>query len=98
MTQWPRGLVEYVPSGSADGTPDPEEDRDLNRLRLAARLAGFARSRGQPVDSAVAHLREAEAALRRGERARARRLVDDVLAELERVVGDSPADAGKPSP
>jgi len=87
VTEWPRGLVDYVPSGPADATPSPEEDRDLNRLRLAARLLGFLRANGRPVDASVRRLREAERAFREGDRATGRRLVDEVIAEAEQQVG-----------
>jgi len=83
ITEWPRGLVDYTPTGPADQAPSPEEDRDLNRLRLASRLLGFARAQGEAVDSAVARLHEADRAFRAGDRATCRRLVDDVITEVE---------------
>lgn len=87
VTEWPRGLVDYLPSGAPEGTPSPEEDRDLNRLRLAAKLLGFARAHGHAVDSALSRLRLAERAFGEGDREKGRRIVDEVLAELERQVG-----------
>jgi hypothetical protein len=87
VTEWPRGLVDYVPSGAPENAPSPDEDRDLNRLRLASRLLGFARSQGYPVERAIGRLREADRAFRAGDRANARRIVDDVLSEVERVTG-----------
>jgi hypothetical protein len=95
VTEWPRGLVDYLPSGAPEGTPSPEEDRDLNRLRLASRLLGFARARGLAVDSAVATLREADRAFREGDRKRGRELVNVVLSEVERLTG---ADRGPGKP
>jgi hypothetical protein len=90
VTEWPRGLVDYLPSGAPDATPSPEEDRDLNRLRLAARLLGFARAHGHDVDAAVTRLRRAEQAFRDGDREAGRRIVDDVITETERLVGAAP--------
>jgi hypothetical protein len=83
VTQWPRGLVGYVPSGPDDETPSPEEDRTGNRLRLAARLLSVLRSQGRDVDREVRELTEAEAAFSRGERTRATRLVDQLFADLD---------------
>ena len=91
MTEWPRGLVDYLPSGAPEETPSPEEDRDLNRLRLASRLLGFARSQGLSVEGAVGRLREADRAFRAGDRETGRRIVNDVLSEVERVTrADTP--------
>ncbi|HKN06208.1 MAG TPA: hypothetical protein VJ021_01195 [Thermoplasmata archaeon] len=90
VTEWPRGLVDYLPSGAPEETPSPEEDRDLNRLRLASRLLGFARSQGHSVEGAVGRLREADRAFRAGDREAGRRIVDDVLSEVERVTGADP--------
>lgn len=87
VTEWPRGLVDYLPSGAPEETPSPEEDRDLNRLRLASRLLGFARSQGHSVEGAVGRLREADRAFRGGDRETGRRLVNNVLSEVERVTG-----------
>ncbi|HLM69871.1 MAG TPA: hypothetical protein VK423_00610 [Thermoplasmata archaeon] len=87
VTEWPRGLVDYVSSGAPDETPSPEEDRDLNRLRLAARLLGFARAHGHSVDVTVTRLREAERAFREGDRAEGRRIVDEVITEVETLTG-----------
>lgn len=83
VTEWPRGLVDYLPRGDPDRAPSPEEDRDLNRLHLAARLLGFARSHGHSVDGAVARLREADRAFRAGDRASGRRIVEQVITEAE---------------
>jgi hypothetical protein len=92
VTEWPRGLVDYLPSGAPEGAPSSEEDRDLNRLRLASRLLGFARAHGHSVEGAVARLREADRAFREGDRAKGRRITDDVLSEVEKVTGaDTPA-------
>ena len=83
VTQWPRGLAGYVPSGPDDATPSPEEDRTRNRLRLAARLLAVMRSQGRDVDREVRELTEAEAAFARGEAHRATRLVDQLFADLD---------------
>ena len=86
-----------MPSGPVDGTPSPEEDRDLNRLRLAARLLGFLRANGRPVDPFVGRLREAEKAFRDGDRAKGRRLVDEVTTEAERLL-DAGGHPSEPTP
>ncbi|MGA8710200.1 MAG: hypothetical protein WB786_03095 [Thermoplasmata archaeon] len=96
MTEWPRGLVDYLPSGAPDTPPSPEEDRDLNRLRLAARLLGFARAQGHSVDAAVTRLRLAEQAFRDGDREKGRRIVNEVLTEVERQAGTDTR-AGQPT-
>jgi hypothetical protein len=88
VTEWPRGLVDYRPSGAPDSLPSPEEDRDLNRLRLASRLLGYARARGLPVERAVARLHEADRAFHRGDRAAGRAMVDAVLTEVERLASE----------
>lgn len=83
VTQWPRGLVDYTPTGGPEQAPSPDEDRDLNRLRLASRLLGFARASGHSVDAAVARLHRADRAFREGDREKGRRIVEDVITEVE---------------
>jgi hypothetical protein len=83
VTQWPRGLAGYVSSGPEDETPSPDEDRTGNRLGLAARLLAVLRAEGRDVDREVRELTAAEAAYRRGETARATRLVDQLIADLD---------------
>ena len=97
VTEWPRGLVDYLPTGAPEQTPSPEEDRDLNRLRLASRLLGFARAQGRPVEAAVSRLREADRAFREGDRATGRRIVDEVTTEVEALLGTA-TDSANPSP
>jgi hypothetical protein len=92
VTEWPRGLVDYLPSGAPDSLPSPEEDRDLNRMRLAARLLGLAHADGHPVEAAVRRLHDADRAFRAGDRPNGRRIVDEVLTEVERL-----SDAAPPS-
>ena len=83
VTEWPRGLVDYTPTGEAEGAPSPDEDRDRNRLRLASRLLGVARAHGHSVDASVARLHVADQAFRDGDRAKGRRIVEDVIHEVE---------------
>jgi hypothetical protein len=83
VTQWPRGLEGYVPKGPADETPSPEEDRTLNRIRLASRLVALLASQGRVVDEEMAALREAESAYRAGDRRAAASRVDSLLALLD---------------
>jgi hypothetical protein len=96
VTEWPRGLVDYLPTDGPEHAPSPDEDRDLNRLRLASRLLGFARAHGHSVDGAVARLRRADQAFREGDREKGRRIVDDVLIEVEALV-DTRARSEKPT-
>jgi hypothetical protein len=97
VTEWPRGLVDYLPTGEPEQTPSPEEDRDLNRLRLASRLLGFAQAQGLTVDEFVRRLREADRAFREGNRAAGRRVVDEVIAEVETLVDRRGASGNPPS-
>jgi hypothetical protein len=83
-------LVDYVPSGPDDATPDPEEDRTANRLHLAGRLISLRRARGAPVEREVAALQAAEAAFRSGRRSEADRRVDRLLADLDAALGLEP--------
>jgi hypothetical protein len=87
VTQWPRGLVDYTPSGAPDAAPDPEEDRTGNRIRLAARLLALLRSEGREVDRQVEELRAAERAYAAGRRAEATERVDRLLGELGTAPG-----------
>jgi len=87
VTEWPRGLTEYVPAGPPDATPSEEEDRLRNRLQLAARLLGVLRANGRDVDASVRALAEAERQRVRGDRVGATRRVDAILAELDRELG-----------
>jgi hypothetical protein len=97
VTEWPRGLVDYTPTGEPDATPSPEEDRDQNRLRIASRLLGFARAKGLNVDDAVQRLRTADRAFRAGDRATGRRLVDEVTSEAEALLGTGASPPEPPS-
>lgn len=90
VTQWPRGLVDYRPSGPADATPDPEEDRTRNRIRFAARLLGILRARGDDVSAELRELAAAESALASGAISEARARVEELLGRL----GPPPAEGG----
>jgi hypothetical protein len=83
VTEWPRGLVDYVAKGPDDRDPSLEEDRTLNRLRLAGRLLSILRSEGREVSREVRELHVAEEAFRSGDRGRAGRLVDELLGALD---------------
>jgi len=91
VTQWPRGLADYVPARRPDGTPDPEEDRTRNRLLLAGRLIGLLRSRGADVAPAIVTLRALEAAFRDGEREGVATRLDRLLGELDARLADGAA-------
>lgn len=93
VTEWPRGLTGYVPSGPADATPSPDEDRTKNRLALAARLLALLRSQGRDVEGELAALRDAEAEYERGHPKEAAIAVDRLLAGLD----DRTPERGAPS-
>ncbi|MFZ0699853.1 MAG: hypothetical protein WAN74_06685 [Thermoplasmata archaeon] len=90
ISQWPRGLVEYVTRGPADeGVPSEEEDRTAQRLHLASRLIAVLRARGVDVAPYVDRLRNADRVHRAGDRDKASRLVDDLIGALgERAVSE----------
>jgi hypothetical protein len=96
VTQWPRGLVDYVPAGAEEEEPSPEEDRTGNRLRLAARLIGLLRARGDPVDGELSALAEAQREYVAHRTARATELVEELLGQLD-VRSRAPARPG-PTP
>jgi hypothetical protein len=82
VTEWPRGLVAYVPDGEEE-VPSTDQDRTGNRLRLAARLLGLLRARGEEVGPELDQLRNAERAYVAQDRARATELVDRLLGDLD---------------
>ncbi len=83
VTSWPRGLAGYVPAGSPDrGPPPEEEDRVAQRIRLAARLIELLRSSGREDPSWARELRNAETAYREHDRARARDIVERLIGAL----------------
>lgn len=84
VTEWPRGLLEYVPKGPPDATPAADEDRTRNRLLLAARLLGILRSRGEDVDRELASLARAERVMKADDPIGAAREVETLLADLDR--------------
>ena len=90
LREWPRGLVGYVPTLPEQGSPDADEDPVTNRLRLVERLLAVARSRGIPVDDLVPSLSEAARRRAAGDVRGARRLIDEVHAEVDRRTGPSP--------
>jgi len=83
VTQWPRGLVDYTTTRVPDATPDPEEDRTGNRIRLAARLIGLLQTEGQDVGREMAALRAAERAYQAGHRVEATERVERLLGEIQ---------------
>lgn len=87
VTQWPRGLLDYVPAGPEEAEPAAEEDRTRNRLLLAGRLLTFLRARGLDVEREVAALRSAERAFSAGDSSKAAALVDGLLARLDDLSG-----------
>jgi hypothetical protein len=85
VTSWPRGLVDYTTTGPADATPEPEEDRTRNRLRLAARLLAVLRSQGHEAPDLLRELRSLEAALAAGRRDEAARGIEPLLERIDRA-------------
>ena len=97
VTQWPRGLVGYVPAGPEDDVPSPDEDRTRNRLGIAARLIAVLRSQGRPVDDLVAELTAAERAFAAGDRSGAHARTDRLIGRLEaRADGSDGAAPARP--
>lgn len=92
VTQWPRGLLDYTPRETPDATPDPEEDRTINRILLAARLIGLLRSEGRDVREELGALRAAAAAREAGRREEATERVERLLGELR----PTPSGPGRP--
>lgn len=82
VTEWPRGLVDYVGTGPEE-TPSPDDDRTHGRLLLAARLAGLLRAEGVEVREELEALSRARAAEQAGDRERARALVEQALGALD---------------
>jgi len=97
VTEWPRGLLDYVPTGPSDDTPSDDEDRTANRIRLAGRLLGVLAARGLEVAREVAELHAAERTFAAGDRPRAARQVDELLAALDRRAADA-APGGRDPP
>ena len=83
VTSWPRGLVDYLPSGPDDALPSPDEDRTRNRLLLAGRLLAVIRADGTEVDRELLALATAERVLASGDRRSAAELVDRLLRDLD---------------
>lgn len=96
LSEFPRGLVGYVPRGARGAPTAREEEPVANRLLLVNRLLQVRRAQGHDVDRLLPRLQEAEAAYARGDRLAARRLGDLVLGELERM-GARPGGPG-PAP
>jgi hypothetical protein len=83
VTQWPRGLLEYIPAGVPDSPPNPDEDRLLQRVYLAGRLLALLGARGVPVESEVKELREVDRLRAEGRRPEAMARIDALLARLD---------------
>jgi hypothetical protein len=94
LAEFPRGLVDYVAVGDR-GHPTPnEEDPLANRIRLVGRLLDVRRSQGRDVGGATRTIREAEAALGRGDRGAARSLCDAAHAAAESTAPGAPDPEG----
>jgi hypothetical protein len=96
VTDWPRGLAGYTTTGPPDATPEAEEDRTLNRLRLAARLLGLLRAEGVETAALAAELAAVERLRAGGSRAEAARRVELLLARIDEAHAARPKghDAG----
>jgi hypothetical protein len=88
LSEFPRGLVSYVPTGDRGLPTSDEEEPTANRIRLVARLIEVRRSEGRAVESWVGALRAAQDAYADGDRKRARRLCDAVLSDVEAAPAD----------
>ena len=90
LSEFPRGLVGYVPKRDR-GHPTPDDEEPIaNRIRLVARLIEVRRSEGRDVEEWVGALRNAQGAYSSGDRPKARRLCDAVLREVETEVAPRP--------
>jgi hypothetical protein len=83
LTEFPRGLVEYVARGPRGSPPPREEEPLANRMLIVERLWEVRRADGFPVEPLLKDLRDAERAYGAGDRGLARRLVDRVHTALE---------------
>ena len=90
MTQWPRGVTGYVPSGPDDATPDPAEDRVRNRILLAGKLVGLLNSRGEETEPYLRELRAVEETFRRGDRVGAAARTERLLGALDARLQERP--------
>ena len=84
LSEFPRGLVGYVPIGDRGHATPLEEDPLSNRLLLVGRLRDVVAAEGRDVAEAGELLRQARAAFDAGDRLAARGLVDRAHALLER--------------
>lgn len=83
LTEFPRGLVGYVPKGDRGAPVPPEEEPLEQRRRLVLRLADLVEL--SPPDRArvESDLARAERALARGDRREAKRTIDEAHALVE---------------
>lgn len=95
LTEFPRGLIGYVPRGDPGVPRTDEEDPLANRIRLLARLADVAALGASELEAARGELRAAEAALRGGDRAAARRAADAAHRIIEGAARPGP-DGARP--
>jgi hypothetical protein len=83
LTEFPRGLVDYVPKGERGRPPSEEEDALQNRQRLVLHLADLAPLLPEERAAVQRDLEEARAALARPDRNRARELIDRAHRRVE---------------
>jgi hypothetical protein len=88
LSERPRGLVDYVPRGDRGRPPERGEEPLSNRLLIVQRLYSVVAASGRPVGNLATTLARAERAYVAGDRGLARRLCDEVHAELDRIAGE----------
>jgi hypothetical protein len=83
LTEFPRGLLSYVPKGPKGASPGPEEDPLANRLTLLLRLLEIAPPGEEARQETLRLLGEARGALKEGDRRRAQKLLNEAHFGLE---------------
>lgn len=95
VTQWPKGVVGYVPVGPVDPGSSSEGDRLENRIELAARLIALLRAPDRGMEAEIRQLEGAREAVAAGDRGAAGERVERLLAQLGREA-DGAASGGPP--
>jgi hypothetical protein len=83
LTEFPRGLVGYVPRGARGAPLPPEEEPLAHRRRLVLHLAELVELPPSEHAQVIAELALAEQEIARGERARAKERIDAVHQRIE---------------
>ncbi|HEV2317675.1 MAG TPA: hypothetical protein VGV89_08905 [Thermoplasmata archaeon] len=83
LTEFPRGLVGYVPIGDRGRPLEPEDEAIAHRRRLVLHLTDLTPLAPEERQGILSTLREAERAIEARDRTRAKRLVDEAHTRLE---------------